>query len=302
LVRSFTPEAASEHFSAGQRPRADLVVPFAGSSEELDRVVTRMSGLILRSGDTLTVVDNRGVTAAAGPPVLVAAERRSSYFARNRGAAAGSAEWIVFVDGDVIPPPDLLDRLFDPPAAARTAILAGALVDSGPEAGERSTAAVRWGVHRATMSQANTLDGRWGYAQTASCAVRREAFDAVGGFREDIRSGGDADLCYRLRDAGWEMEARDGAVSVHVSRPTLRKLLRQRLRHGSGAAWLDREHPGSAPGHGSWPGLVKWTFQSLGREAFDVIRGRRRRAEVSVVDLTVLWATELGRLLPNRAR
>ena len=48
------------------------------------------------------------------------------------------------------------------------------------------------------MSQRNTLTGVRPYAQTAHCAVRRSAFEAVGGFREDIRSGGDADLCFRL--------------------------------------------------------------------------------------------------------
>src|SRR3712207_7575346 len=59
------------------------------------------------------------------------------------------------------------------------------------------------------MASENTLDGtRWAYAQTANAAVRRTAFDAVGGFEERIRSAGDADLCWRVVAAGWELEAR----------------------------------------------------------------------------------------------
>jgi hypothetical protein len=287
------------------RPRADVVVPFAGSAQDLDRVTTEMGRLELRPGDTLTVVDNRrtrvGDDRSAPVRVVAAPERQSSYFARNRGAAEGDGEWILFLDADVLPPSDLLDRFFDPAPREGTAVLAGALIDSVPPAGERRSAAVRWGVHRSTMSQLNTLEGPWGYAQTASCAVRRTAFEEVGGFRDDIRSGGDADLCYRLRAAGWEIESRDQAEAIHVSRPTLRELVRQRMRHGAGAAWLDREHPGSAPGHGSWPGLVKWTFQSGGRRAIDLMQGRREQAELAFVDLVVLWATELGRLTSNTA-
>jgi GT2 family glycosyltransferase len=291
---------------ARERPRVDVVVPFAGSDRDLGAAVARLAALELRSGDSIALVDNRssapGVRRIGPVTVLGAPERRSSYFARNRGAGAGDAEWIVFLDADVIPPPDLLDRFFDPTPRARTAVLAGGLVDSAPRAGERAGMAVRWGVHRSTMSQVNTLGGRWGFAQTASCAVRRTAFEGVGGFRDDIRSAGDADLCYRLRGGGWEIESREAAESVHISRPTLRKLARQRLRHGSGSAWLDREYPGSAPGHGNWPGLLKWTLQSAGRTGVDALLGRREIATIAFVDLLVLWAAELGRLLPNRVR
>ena len=66
------------------------MLPFRGSDEALARVAERVSGLALRPGDSVTVVDNRP-GAAAGPrglgdvAVLGAAERQTSYFARNRG-------------------------------------------------------------------------------------------------------------------------------------------------------------------------------------------------------------------------
>jgi GT2 family glycosyltransferase len=152
------------------------------------------------------------------------------------------------------------------------------------------------------MSQQHTLlPGPWAYAQTANCAVRRVAFEEVGGFCDDVRSGGDADLCFRLRKAGWEIEARERATAVHRSRRTLRKLIRQRARHGSGAAWLARRYPGSFP-RARWLGLVKWTFTSLTGAALARARGRNDEAVVAAVEPLLKWAFELGRLLPNEVK
>src|SRR5581483_10196456 len=90
---------------------------------------------------------------------------------------------------------------------------------------------------------------REGFAQTANCAVRRAAFQSVGGFAE-VRSGGDADLCLRLRAAGWRLEERRHAAVLHLNRANLASLLAQRARHGAGAAWLARRHPGAVPARG----------------------------------------------------
>src|SRR5207302_5268698 len=80
-----------------------------------------------------------------------------------------------------------------------------------------------------------------------NAAVRREAFEQVGGFTEGIRSGGDADLCFRLRVAGWKFDAREQAGVLHDNRATTRAFLRQKTRHGSGAGWLNKRYPGSFP-------------------------------------------------------
>jgi hypothetical protein len=285
-----------------ERDRVDVVIPFAGTQAELDDLFGRAVRVPLRPGDTITVVDNRPEGDAPADARLVAArERRSSYYARNRGAARGSAEWIVFVDADVEPAADLLDRYFARPTGASPAVLAGGVVDEPMNAAERAWAA-RYAHLRERMGQGNTMvPGEWGYAQTANCAVRRSAFEAVGGFRDEIRSAGDADLCFRLRRAGWELEERPEAVVMHRSRRTLRSMLRQRLRHGSGIGWLEREYPGSFPRKNP-VGLAKWTFQSLARGAVAAARGQSDAALVATIEPLDVWALELGRMFPNTTK
>ncbi|HEX5909875.1 MAG TPA: glycosyltransferase family 2 protein [Thermoleophilaceae bacterium] len=257
------------------RPAVDVVVPFRGDAADRPR----LDGLELREGDTLVVEDN-DVTPGYG---------------RNRGAARGSAEWLVFLDADVDPAPDLLDRYFEPEPEAGTALLAGAVED---RAG--GSIAARYAHRRGLMSQENTLAwGRWAFAQTANAAVRRSAIEAVGGFREDIRAAEDADLAYRLKAAGWQMERRDGARAAHVPRASVRALLRQRMAHGAGGAWLDRAYPGSVPAK-RWPGFVWWmaryTATGLARAARD---RDPDRALVAILEPLDNLAYELGRSRSN---
>jgi GT2 family glycosyltransferase len=278
------------------RPAVDVVIPVAG---DVTGVLSRARALTLRDGDTLTVVDNRGASVDE-PEVLVATAVRTSYFARNAGAARGSAPWLLFLDADVHAPPDLLDRLFASEPGERTAILAGAVIDE--PAGPGAPPALRYAEVKRSMSQEVTLGhGRWAFAQTANCAVRREAFEAAGGFREDVRSGGDADLCWRLGAAGWELERRPGAAVVHRNRTSVAALLAQRFRHGSGAGWLAREHPGALPAR-RWPGLAWWSARRAASGLAALARGDRDEAIVGLLDGPAVWAFELGRLVPNRPR
>jgi GT2 family glycosyltransferase len=279
------------------RPGVDVVIPVAGDAAAIADVLSRARGLTLGDEDTVTVVDNRG-TGVAEPDVIVADAVRSSYFARNAGARRGSAPWLLFLDADVFAPPHLLERMFAEEPGPRTAVLAGAVIDE--PAGAGAPAAVRYAELNRSMSQEVTLGrGRWAFAQTANCAVRREAFEAAGGFRDGVRSGGDADLCWRLAAAGWELERRPGAAVVHRNRATVAGMLGQRFRHGAGAGWLAREHPGALPAR-RWPGLAWWSVRRAAAGILALARGDRDGAIRGLLDGPAVWAFELGRLAPNR--
>jgi GT2 family glycosyltransferase len=153
------------------------------------------------------------------------------------------------------------------------------------------------------MSQDDTLErSPWGFPKTANVAVRRSVFEQLGGFREDVRGGEDADYTFRLRDRGWELERREQAAVVHRNRHTIRAFVRQKLAHGSGLAWVERQYPGAAPPQ-RIPGLVWWGLRNAARRLARAARRRDRdEALWAVLEPLELVAHELGRLLPNERR
>src|SRR3954452_11496758 len=151
------------------RPAVDVVVPFAGPPPEPEP----LAALRLAEGDSVRVVDNNPGSPDGGIP--------TPGYARNRGAERGQADWLLFLDADVVPPPDLLDRYFDPPPGERTALLGGGIVDEEVPATGHPTA--RYAYIRGLMSQDDTFYyGRWGFPKTANALCRRAAFEEVGGF------------------------------------------------------------------------------------------------------------------------
>jgi mycofactocin glycosyltransferase len=287
-----------------RRPSVDVVVPFRGQPAALRELRSHLASLRLRPGDSMVVVDN---TPGPAPleersgeevPVIHAADCTTPGCARNRGAARGKAEWLVFLDADVVPPPELLDRYFDSPPREATGLLAGGVKDEPVPAGAR--AVPRYLYIRRSMSQDDTFRfGAWGFPKTANAACRRAAFDAVGGFREDIRSAEDADLSFRLKDAGWEVERREGAVVVHRSRQTVREFIAQKAVHGAGAAWIAREYPGTFPARRR-PGLVWWGVRTAARGLVSAARSRDRdKALWAVFEPLEQLTVEFGRSLSN---
>ncbi|HVL94593.1 MAG TPA: glycosyltransferase [Solirubrobacteraceae bacterium] len=260
------------------RPTASVIVPFAGPDGDLDRCLAALGRLALRDGDEVLVADNRpqprpGLVAAPGPA--------SSYFARGVAAARARGDWLVFVDADTEPAPDLLDAYLDPAPADGVGVLAGAIEDWVAE----DTPVARYIAARRKLDQGTTLaHPHRPYAQTANCAVRRSAFEAAGGFPDPVRSGADADLCWRLQAAGWRLEARPAARVRHRNRTTLRALLAQLHRHGAGMQWLDRRYPGAFPPPSPRELLAR--FGLLARPH-------------GALDLLALWARDLGRLHAN---
>jgi GT2 family glycosyltransferase len=156
--------------------------------------------------------------------------------ARNAGAARSAGEILVFVDADVEVHPDALRRLRevldrDPGIDA----VFGAYDErpSEPYTVSRFRNLLHHHVHTSSPGPAATFWAGLG-------AIRRDAFDAVGGF-DDERfprpSIEDIELGVRLRAAGRRIMLEPAARATHLKRWTLRSMVRTDLA-ARGAPWV----------------------------------------------------------------
>ena len=292
------PAATSHHPPATPRPAVSVVMPFAGDEESAQRALEALASIERRAGDELIVADNsQGVLArlaARRPDVVLvpAPDQQSSYYARNVGAAEVSNDWILFLDSDCMPRPDILDRYFDAPVGERDGAIAGEILAEDLTDG----VVARYQADRGYLSQRrNVTDSPRPYAVTANLLVRTAAWKSIGGFLEGIRSGGDTEFSWRLQDAGWGLAYNGTASVTHRHRESTRSFARVILRYAAGRAWLNRRYPGALPQAAparmvprALIAALRWTA------ARDADRARFR-----LIDALVIILDRLGPAFPN---
>ena len=156
--------------------------------------------------------------------------------AANAGIASTEGRWILVLNPDAWPMDDAIARLAEFAHSRPRLGAAGPLLFDAKGRPQRSTirpplspaALAAWaafpralsGAYGVLRTRAKVLrDNATGseFLQGAAMLLRREAFDQVGGFDESFfMYGEDADLCARLRDAGWGVELSPVARFVHV--------------------------------------------------------------------------------------
>ena len=150
-----------------------------------------------RADRSTPLLDPRHLGPLVSRVRVLAGAARGPAAARNRGWRAARAEWVAFLDDDVIPPPGW------------RAGLAGDLEGLGSDvAASQGAIRVPLPRHRRPTDWERNVGGlqhaRWA---TADMAYRREALAAAGGFDERFPRAyrEDADLGLRLTAAGWRL-------------------------------------------------------------------------------------------------
>ena len=174
--------------------------------------------------------DTADVLAARETLIRVVAHQRNAGFAKSCNAGAGVARgrYLVFLNNDTLPEPGWLDALVDHAAGAPNAAIVGSKLlypnDTVQHVGivvtqEKIPRHIYAGF---PADHPAVCKSRPFQMVTAACVlVRREAFEAVGGFDETFVNGyEDIDLCLRVREQGGEVHVCSDSVLYHLEKAT----------------------------------------------------------------------------------
>lgn len=226
-------ESKTDKKGAGKSPKVSIIVPsWTGEISRLEKSIRQQTF----QDYELEVVT--GVSPAAR--------------ARNIGASRTHGDILLFIDDDAFfGNPQVLERLVrtlesDP----RMGVVGTSKL--APKTASRFQKAVARQVPRQVYpvlpndTMSNPPLDKYGFTavSTTCCAVRREAFDAVGGFDEVLTTGPeDTDFFYQLRRKGYMISVSGNTWVYHDPPANLRDLLRKSFWYGLGHALEARKSP-----------------------------------------------------------
>jgi glycosyltransferase involved in cell wall biosynthesis len=217
-------------------PRVSVIVPVRDGVRDIEELLECLDRQSLAREKFEVVIGDDGsadgtivpfeapdghVRVAVGPP-------RNSYAARNRAVSASRAPVLAFCDSDCRPEPNWLEQGIL--ALTETAIAAGRIRFDVPE--ERTA----WTLVDMDGAKDHEHQVRVGIAETANLFLRRELFDAVGGFEDEVPEYGDYDFVERCLAAGASIAYAPDAVVWHPARTSGRVLLRALWKYNHGYA------------------------------------------------------------------
>jgi cellulose synthase/poly-beta-1,6-N-acetylglucosamine synthase-like glycosyltransferase len=295
--------------TANGLPFVSVIVPVHNGADTIEACVRALLAQDYPADRReIIVVDNNSSDGTADAvralPVRCVAERgvQSSYAARNAGVAAARGEVLAFTDADCVPAADWLRRGVAAFADESVGGVAGAIRPLPP-----TTLAQRYAVEAQALSQEIAVSGN-SYrpaAYTANAFYRRAAWDAAGGFDPHVRSGGDADLAWRVQErCGLRIAYVGNAIVAHRHRESVRGLLRQRRLYGYGSVINYAKYRGRMARR-TWRHAY-WDARAFGRRLGRALAagaacavclgrgGRRERAALAALDVLVFGAMKLG--------
>jgi glycosyltransferase involved in cell wall biosynthesis len=212
--------------------RLSIIVPFHRGLDflrrSLDGLLPLASGWELIVAGDAPVEDCEPLVRYHGARLLSLPGPQGPAVARNRAAAVARGDVLVFVDADVVTSRAALERVSrvfasNPDVSAVFGAYDETPADPGFVSQYKNLAHSY--IHQSSATVAQTFWAGFG-------AVRREAFEAVGGFDERFSrpTVEDIDLGYRLTAAGFRVRLDPSIRACHLKRWTMRSMIVSDIR------------------------------------------------------------------------
>ena len=199
-----------------ESPRVSVVIPCRNDVASLPEVLAALECQTYpRDQIHILVVDNGSTdgsweAAQAFPVERLREPIRSAYRARNRGIAAATGEYLLFLDADTVPCPEWIAELVQTARAADFWLVGGRIENEvvRPTLGSALLALARPAeVRRVAIERDGRLSG-------GNMLVARAAFDRFGVFAP-VQSGGDGEFSLRANPERKPVPYAERAVVVH---------------------------------------------------------------------------------------
>lgn len=246
-----------------------VVIPVRDNRSGVRRLVSALRCIrvvVVDDGSQIPLVSADFAGAACEVEVLRHPVSRGPAAARNTGLAASNTDFVAFLDSDVVPRRGWLEALlghFCDPAVALVAprVVGLAQDDSLVARYEMIRSPLDLGHREAPVQPYSTVS----YVPSAAIICRRAALCELGGFDEDLHSGEDVDLCWRLIESGARLRYEPIALVSHEHRTQLVDWMARKAFYGTSAAPLSARHPDkTAPLVISGMTLVVWMLLAFG--------------------------------------
>lgn len=237
-------------------PTCDVVITTRNRAEALERCLeglrrqsTHGFGVIVVDDCSEPPVDLHSADAGRPPVTCLRLEHPSGPAAgRNAGVAASSAEFIIFVDDDVVANRHFVEAHLGAVSAARDG--EAPIVSCGPFLQPADWTPTPWNLWEArgtTKEAENVMGGvypvTWRQFHTGNNCLPRELFCEVGGFDESFKRAEDDELAIRLHERGCVFRFEPGAIAWHYSNRSLESWLAIPRMYASYDVEIDRAHP-----------------------------------------------------------
>ncbi len=144
--------------------------------------------------------------------------RGNSAAARNAGLGIARGRFVLLTDADCVARPGWVEAMTRYLACSEVAAVGGMIIKHQPRTwAQRHAITIVDGQQRLSYLPALHLP----YVAGANAGFVASALREAGGFDEDLRSGNDVDVCYRLGLRGHRVGLAPGAVIEHDDRSTV---------------------------------------------------------------------------------